>query len=163
MESALASLMNQASNYLMTGIVPQRMGTQHPNIAPYGDMFSCSDGQMLLLAIGTERQFVQFCHITGLDYLLQIVDYQNNTERVKHREQLNEIIAKVVQTQTLDHWITHCKNAGVPAARIRDMKAVFERPEANAMILTEPGPQGEETKRLRTIAFNINETTIDFL
>jgi crotonobetainyl-CoA:carnitine CoA-transferase CaiB-like acyl-CoA transferase len=86
---------------------------------------------------------------------LQIVDYQNNTERVKHREQLNEIIAKVVQTQTLDHWITHCKKAGVPAARIRDMKAVFERPEANAMILTEPGPKGEETKRLRTIAFKI--------
>jgi crotonobetainyl-CoA:carnitine CoA-transferase CaiB-like acyl-CoA transferase len=37
-ECALASLANQATNWLMEGHIPQPMGTQHPNIAPYGDM-----------------------------------------------------------------------------------------------------------------------------
>jgi crotonobetainyl-CoA:carnitine CoA-transferase CaiB-like acyl-CoA transferase len=157
MESALASLMNQASNYLMTGQIPQRMGTQHPNIAPYGDMYACADGQMLLLAIGTERQFVQFCQLAHLEELLQNTDFQKNTERVKNRSQLNVHLAKAIQTQTLDYWITQCQKAGIPAARIRDMKAVFERPEAHEMILTEAGPGGEETQRMKTVAFKMKE------
>ncbi|MEZ4904287.1 MAG: CoA transferase [Spirosomataceae bacterium] len=37
-EAAIASLVNQASNWLMNSHIPQRMGTQHPNIAPYGDV-----------------------------------------------------------------------------------------------------------------------------
>lgn len=157
MEAALASLMNQASNYLMTGLIPQRMGTRHPNIAPYGDVYTCADGQALLLAIGTERQFAQFCHIADLEHLLQDTDFQKNADRVKNRSALNNHIAKVIQSQSLEYWMVQCRDAGVPAARIRDMKAVFDRPEANDMILVEPGPKGEETKRLRTIAFKLIE------
>jgi len=61
MEAAIATLANQAANYLNTGIIPQRMGTAHPNIAPYGDVFTCSDGQLVLIAAGTERHFQRLC------------------------------------------------------------------------------------------------------
>ncbi|HND89888.1 MAG TPA: CoA transferase [Saprospiraceae bacterium] len=155
MEAALASLVNQASNYLMTGQVPQRMGTRHPNIAPYGDVFTCADGQSLLLAAGTERQFRQLCLLLDLPQLAEHPDFQRNTDRVAHRDALCAHIAAVIGTQPLEHWMQACRTHAVPAARIRDMRAVFERPEAQAMILEEKTPEGVATRRMRTVAFSM--------
>jgi crotonobetainyl-CoA:carnitine CoA-transferase CaiB-like acyl-CoA transferase len=154
MESALASLVNQASNYLMTGHVPQRMGTRHPNIAPYGDVFECADGQALLLAVGTERQFRQLCQVLRLPHLAEHPDFQQNASRVAHRDALCSLLAEAIRAQPLDHWMSACKANGVPAARIRDMRSVFERPEAQAMILEEKTPEGLTTRRVRTVAFS---------
>ena len=56
-ETAIASLMNQSSNYLMAGHIAQPMGTLHPNIAPYGEIIETLDNEKLILAIGTDLQF----------------------------------------------------------------------------------------------------------
>lgn len=158
MESALASLANQASNYLMTGHIPQRMGTRHPNIAPYGDTFQCADGQTLLLAVGTERQFSQLCKVLNLENLLQNVDFQTNTARVKNRERLNEMLQAAISAMALNDAMTKLQAASVPAARIRDMASVFEMPAAQEMVLEERLSEGRLTKRVKTIAFNIRAT-----
>jgi crotonobetainyl-CoA:carnitine CoA-transferase CaiB-like acyl-CoA transferase len=155
MESALASLLNQASNYLMTGRVPQRMGLRHPNIAPYGDAFACSDGQMVVLAVGTERQFVQLCSVLQLENLLQSPDFQTNAARVQHRERLAEILATAISQLALDAFMAACKTNAVPAARVRDLRQVFEMPAAQEMILTEKTTEGLDTKRMKTIAFKM--------
>ena len=55
-EAALAGLINQASNRLMTGAVARPLGTLHPNIAPYGETFLCSDGNRIILAVGSDGQ-----------------------------------------------------------------------------------------------------------
>lgn len=155
MESALASLANQACNYLMNGFIPQRMGTRHPNIAPYGDTYTCANGQILLLAIGTERQFSHLCRALGLDNLLEMAEYQTNKARVIHRDSLNAQLQKVIQTFTLDEIMEILQAAKVPAARIRHMASVFELPAAQSMILEETLETGEKTRRMKTIAFKI--------
>lgn len=156
LESALASLANQATNWLMAGQIPQRMGARHPNIAPYGDTFRCADGQYLLLAVGTERQFQQLCRCLSLEHLLQDPGFQTNAARVKHRAALNETLEAVLRLKTLDEWIALLKPAGVPVARIRDMQAVFEMPAARAMILEKKMPGGQMSKRVKSIAFKIH-------
>ena len=155
LESALASLANQASNFLMNGHIPQRMGTKHPNIAPYGDTYLCADGQTLLLAVGTARQFSHLCSALGLEELLQNPDFQTNTARVVHRSALNKILESQISTLNLEDVIAKLRTAGVPAARIRDMKSVFELPAAQDMILEEKMEDGTLTKRLKTIAFKL--------
>lgn len=155
MESALASLANQASNYLMAGHVPQRMGTQHPNIAPYGDIFICADGKPMLLAIGTERQFRGLCEVLNMEWLLEDPDFQTNKDRVVHRDALNEVLSVAFSTQLFDDLMPLFNAAGVPAARIRDMRSVFEMPEAQAMILKETMPDGTKTQRVKTAAFRL--------
>lgn len=155
LESALASLANQASNFLMNDHIPQRMGTRHPNIAPYGDTYICADGQTLLLAVGTERQFSHLCTALGLGELLQNPDYQTNTARVLNRVQLNANLQEQIKKLTLQDAMTQLKASGVPAARIRDMKSVFEIPAAQDMVLEETMPDGQITKRVKTIAFKI--------
>ncbi|MFY8196419.1 MAG: CaiB/BaiF CoA transferase family protein, partial [Novosphingobium sp.] len=64
LDTQVALLANQASNWLNGGVAPRRMGNEHPTVVPYQD-FNCSDGDVLV-AIGNDRQFRQFMCILGL-------------------------------------------------------------------------------------------------
>ena len=64
--SALASLANQATNFLMNDFVPQRIGSLHPNIAPYGEIVTTKDGKNLVLAAGSQIQFQKLCDSSNL-------------------------------------------------------------------------------------------------
>jgi crotonobetainyl-CoA:carnitine CoA-transferase CaiB-like acyl-CoA transferase len=158
LESALASLANQATNWLMAGNVPQRLGTRHPNIAPYGDIFYGADTQPILLAVGTERQFAQLCRCTGLEELLDQADFQTNSARVRHREALNARLAEALVTRPAADWLELFQSEGVPAARIRDMPTVFELPAAQRMIL-ESDLEGQPARTMRTVAFQVRPFT----
>lgn len=155
LESALASLANQASNFLMAGHIPGRMGTRHPNIAPYGDIFTCADGLPVLLAVGTERQFRQLCAVLGLEHLAADPDFSANTARVRNRERLHVFLEQAIAQLNLDDAMHAFRESGVPAARIRDMRAVFDLPAAQAMVLEETTAEGVPTKRVKTVAFGI--------
>src|SRR5688572_2881986 len=63
--AALAGLINQASNFLMAGHVAAPIGTLHPNIAPYGETFLCSDRKRIILAVGSDTQFRSLCNVLG--------------------------------------------------------------------------------------------------
>jgi crotonobetainyl-CoA:carnitine CoA-transferase CaiB-like acyl-CoA transferase len=72
-EAALSALANQASNYLMAGHIAQAAGSLHPNIAPYGETFQCSDNKRLVLAVGSDAQFNRLCEVVGFDELKKAV------------------------------------------------------------------------------------------
>jgi crotonobetainyl-CoA:carnitine CoA-transferase CaiB-like acyl-CoA transferase len=157
LESALASLVNQASNYLNTGYIPQPMGTQHPNIAPYGDVFTTADGQPIVLAVGTERQFERLCTVLHIPDLTQDPDFQNNGLRVQHRGRLVDELAKAIALFSLDQLLPALKKNGVPAARIRNMQEVMEMPAAQEMVLEEVLEDGTVSKRMMGNAFRMKE------
>jgi crotonobetainyl-CoA:carnitine CoA-transferase CaiB-like acyl-CoA transferase len=154
-ESALASLVNQASNYLNAGHIPQPMGTQHPNIAPYGDAFATSDGQTVVLAVGTERQFERLCATLALPHVYADDRFASNGARVQHRAALAETLSEAIRTWETDALMTAFRQAGVPAARIRNMREVMELEAAQRMILEESYPDGTLSKRLKTNAFTV--------
>ena len=54
----VATLANQAMNYLVSGEKPQRLGNAHPNIVPY-QAFPTADG-VVVLAVGNDEQFRRF-------------------------------------------------------------------------------------------------------
>lgn len=153
---ALASLANQASNWLMTGHIPRRMGAQHPNIAPYGDILTAADGTALLLAAGTEWQFQKLCRSLDLAHLIENPDFQDNMARVKNRLALMAHLNSAAGQMAGAELYERLRRDGVPVARIRDMRAVFERPAAQAMILEETLPDGTKTRRMRTNAFKLS-------
>ena len=157
LESAIASLANQATNWLMAGHIPQRMGTEHPNIAPYGDIYSCADGRPIVLAVGTERQFRQLCAALQTEELLGNADFQTNTARVNHRQTLNKILGAAIALYNCADLLDKFKTFGVPSARIRDMSEVFLMPAAQSMIIEETMDNGFVTKRVRTNAFKIEK------
>ncbi|HUH08478.1 MAG TPA: CoA transferase, partial [Egibacteraceae bacterium] len=63
LESAISALVNQSANYLIGGVVPEPMGNDHPNLAPYGPV-ACADTD-LVVGAGTDGQFVALCAAIG--------------------------------------------------------------------------------------------------
>lgn len=149
-ESAIASLANQATNWLMAGHIPQRLGMQHPNIAPYGDILYTKDGKAIVLAIGTERQFQMLCKVLKLH---PDERFTSNANRVKNRNALIEFLKPAFLKYDRDDLLEQFHSAGVPAAGIRTMPEVFEHPLTKSMILEEQMPDGRQSKRVRTVVF----------
>jgi crotonobetainyl-CoA:carnitine CoA-transferase CaiB-like acyl-CoA transferase len=156
-QSAVASLVNQATNWLMAGHIPQRMGTQHPNIAPYGDIYVCHDGKPILLAVGTEKQFRNLCNVLNTKELLENPLFDSNAARVRNRAALNEALGEAFKQTGADELLGRLELAGVPAASIRNMKEVFELPAAQSLILEETLPDATVSKRVKTVAFSISK------
>lgn len=156
-ESAVASLVNQATNWLMAGHIPQRMGTQHPNIAPYGDIYSCRDGKAILLAVGTEKQFRNLCNVLEIESLADNALFSSNGARVKNRAALNQTLSQQIINYDAAYLLQQLEAMNVPAASIRNMQEVFELPAAQSMILEEKLPDGMVSKRVKTVAFDLRE------
>jgi crotonobetainyl-CoA:carnitine CoA-transferase CaiB-like acyl-CoA transferase len=153
-KAALASLANQASYFLMTGNIPQRLGSLHPNIAPYGELFQTKDGKWLVLAIGSDDQFRKLCALFGLPHTPNETHFLTNTERVKHRAELKEILQYEFQKIKCEAFETIAQESGVPYGRVRNMEEVFEREAAYKNVLTDM-LNGNETKRMASVAFTI--------
>jgi crotonobetainyl-CoA:carnitine CoA-transferase CaiB-like acyl-CoA transferase len=158
-ESAIASLANQATNYLMANHIPQRMGTKHPNIAPYGDIYRCADEQPIVLAVGTERQFQQLCKVLDVLFLLENEKFASNTARVQYRSELNLILKEKITLKSSIDWVAIFNKNGVPVGKIRNMEAVFELPTAQNMILEEILEDGTLSKRVKTVAFHFEKVS----
>ena len=157
LESAVASLANQATNWLMGETIPQRMGSQHPNIAPYGDVFFTKDELPIVLAVGTEKQFQLLCEILNIDFLKDDKRFNINTLRVKNRIALAKELSKAILLFKRKPLLDALKKAGVPAGSIRNMKEVFELEQAQRMILEERLEDGTLSKRVKTVAFSLGD------
>lgn len=155
-EAALASLANQASNYLMLNHLPQPMGTQHPNIAPYGDLFVSADQKKLLFAVGTDKQFESLCHTLELPELINDEKYHSNPARVKNRASLNARLQTAVSQANRAELMEKLIGVNVPCAAVRTLEEVFQNDVAQNLILKEE-IDGQPTQRMKTAVFQITE------
>lgn len=153
-EAALASLANQASNYLMEGHIPQRMGSLHPNIAPYGEVFATKDGTQVVLAIGTDSQFQILCELLECPEIPGEEKYVTNAKRVINREELSDVLRRYIKTWGVEDLLSACKHKKVPIGQVKNLQEVFSNPVAQEMILKEH-IEGRDTMRMRTVAFHI--------
>jgi len=154
-ESALSSLANQATNWLMNDDVPQRIGSLHPNIAPYGDVFTTKDNKLLVTAIGSNKQFESFCRLLGKEDLASNMDFSTNQNRLNNRSQMQELLASSIIKHNRDELIEHCIQLNIPVGAIKNMKEVFSSETAQNMLLEEI-INGEKTTRVKSIAFEVN-------
>ncbi len=155
LESALASLANQATNWLMVGHVPQRMGTKHPNIAPYGDFFYTKDQKIIVLAVGTDKQFKQLCLAIEASHLIDDERFIQNDHRVINREALNDYLGSIFRQLDFQAIIQTLHEYGIPFGQVRTLPEVFELPLAQAMILEDEVPEYGKAKRVKTVAFKM--------
>lgn len=148
-DAALASLVNQANNWLMASQIPQAMGTQHPNIAPYGDMFTTQDGKQIVLAVGSDKQFSMLAQALGLDSRLSD-KFSNNQNRVKNRTELNTILGEKISQLTCENLSTTFLDKNVPYGEIKDLEAVFALTQSKKMVLRSK-IEGVECTSLRQV------------
>ena len=122
-----ASLANQATNYLVGGLNPARLGNAHPNIVPY-QSFVAADGH-LIVAVGNDVQFARFVEVLGLPELARDERFASNRARVKYREQLIPRLQRALLERGKDDWLARLESAGVPAGPINTVADVFAEPQ----------------------------------
>ncbi|WP_353194333.1 CaiB/BaiF CoA transferase family protein [Pusillimonas noertemannii] len=120
----VAALANQASNYLIAGKVPGRLGSAHPSIVPY-QPFPCADGHVML-AIGNDTQFANFCQAAGCAELASDPRFATNAERVHNRAQLIPLLQERILAKTIDQWCELATRHGFPCGPINTIDRVFE-------------------------------------
>ncbi|HHW36584.1 MAG TPA: CoA transferase [Bacillales bacterium] len=129
-DSQLSALANVASNYLISGEIPGLLGNQHPNIVPY-QLFDTKDGQMVV-AVGNDGQFRKLCSLLGIEDIGVDERFIANSERLKNRDELIEILAFQFKSKTSKEWLFHLNEAGIPSGPIQNMKEVFGDPQVIA-------------------------------
>ncbi len=154
-EAALSSLANQATNWLMNQEIPQRIGSMHPNIAPYGDIFTTKDNKLLVTAIGSNKQFASFCNLLERKEIANEDKFSTNQNRLKNRIALQEILGTLIRDHNRDELITQCIEKSIPIGGIKNMEEVFSSKTAQNMLLEEI-VNGEKTTRIKSIAFKIS-------
>lgn len=154
-DSGVASLVNQASNWLNARHLPQRMGSQHPNIAPYGDILLTKDGQEIILSTGTEGQFEKLLEVLGLSIIKEDLRFSNNAARLTHRAELMQYLNEATAQILAVDFLRRCREMSVPVAPIRNLKMVFDDPRTQEMLLPGTDEKGHPVQVVRSVAFKV--------
>ncbi len=142
LDSHVALLANQNSNYFNSGVAPTRAGNAHQNVVPY-QVFAASDGH-LIVATGNESQYRAYCAAIGAPELGDDPRFATNRLRVANRGTLVPLLADIMREGRRDDWIARLEAAGVPCGPINDIAQAFAHPQAQARQLRHdlPHPGG---------------------
>lgn len=155
--SGLASLANQATNWLVGQAIPQRMGSDHPNIVPYGTIFKTADHKEIVLAAGTDKQYCELMKILGRADLAEGSAFEKNHARVMHKAEINGIIQGLIAQFKRDDILALFARKRIPAGGVFNMQEVFEVPESQSMLLHGQYANGMPIQGVRSIAFNTSD------
>ncbi|GIV44754.1 MAG: CoA transferase [Bacteroidia bacterium] len=151
-DAAIASLANQASNWLTAGHIAKPIGSLHPNIAPYGETFKTADNKLIVLAVGNDKQFKDLCNILNIDALVKDERFLINASRVKNRTILKTILEKQILNYNSHDLMLKLNQHQVPAGIIKNIKEVFEGENSKDLILND-----NIGSRVKTAIFKIRE------
>jgi crotonobetainyl-CoA:carnitine CoA-transferase CaiB-like acyl-CoA transferase len=126
-DSIVSWLTYLASYYFATGKEPPRLGSAHPSIVPY-QAFRCKD-QDLVLAIGNDHQWKNFCHATGQERLLADRRFSTNPSRARNRRVLVPALERVFRKRKAEEWRKILIRAKVPATPVFSIRDTVRDPQ----------------------------------
>lgn len=130
LDSMVALMSYVASNYLVSGEVPQRYGNAHPNIVPYQE-FQAKDGY-IALAAGNDNQWTKLCNLIGHPEWAEDDRFSTNPKRLENRDRLVKMVNEIIGGRNSKEWLSLFEQAGLPAAPINDLKQTFSDPQVEA-------------------------------
>lgn len=137
-ETALSWMGIAAAQYQSSGEVPGRHGSGAATIAPYR-AFATSNGY-LVVAAGNNGLFERLSRLLGHPEWMQDERFQNNPQRVKHRDVLDALIESFIVQKDTAHWVAVMEQAGIPCAPVQtvDQTLAHAQTQAIGMLQTVP-------------------------
>ena len=83
------------------------------------------------MAVGTDRQYTEYCRIVGAAHLADDERFAKNKGRVENRETLIPLLVPYMRARTTPEWIQAFASAAVPCGPINTIDQVF----ANEQVL----------------------------
>ena len=142
-DSQMAWLINEGTNFLASGKEPQRRGNAHPNIVPY-DVFATSDGH-IILAVGNDAQFQRFCHAMERVDLAEDSRFKTNPDRIANRGQLSDAIFETLSARTSADILQVLQSVQVPCGPIHTVGQALQTDQAQARGTVVAGDNPETT------------------
>ncbi|MDL2409112.1 CoA transferase [Rhizobium calliandrae] len=135
-DAQVAWLINAATNHLVSGKIPSRIGNRHPNIAPY-QTFATADGE-IAIAVGNDHQFQRFTAAIDRPELSDDPRFRRNRDRVVNVDALDALITDALAVDTAEGWVERILAAEVPAGKVADIGQVLSDPHtlARDMVVT---------------------------
>jgi crotonobetainyl-CoA:carnitine CoA-transferase CaiB-like acyl-CoA transferase len=130
LDSQLALMSYVASNYLVTGELPERYGNGHPNIVPYQE-FKAQD-QYFAFAAGNDQQWRRFCTAVNKPHWAKDERFATNSARVQNREQVIAMLNELFATRPAAEWMALCDEVGLPTGPINNIAQVLADPQVQA-------------------------------
>ncbi|HSF82562.1 MAG TPA: CoA transferase [Anaerolineales bacterium] len=129
LDTSVALLANVASNYLVGGVEPKRMGNAHFNIAPY-EVYKARDHWFTLGAANT-KQWELLCEVIDQPELKDDPRFVTNQDRVANRAALAKILSEAFAKREAKEWLTKLQEADIPSGPINTIQEVFSHPQAS--------------------------------
>ena len=150
LDCAAAAMVNVAQSFLVTGHAPARPGNAHSQIVPY-ELFRSKDAH-LILAVGNDRQWRQFCAVAGREDLGNSPSYRTNSQRVRQRASLIPLVAAIIGERTTADWVGALTAAGVPAGPVWSVAQLLTSDLARErrLVIRTSRPDGSRVDLLRS-------------
>lgn len=153
LDTQIAMLANQASNWLVGNQIPTRLGNEHPNIVPY-KAYEVADGH-LIIAVGNDAQFQRLCSVLSLPELADDVRFATNPSRVSHRSALDQVLMPTLRQWQRDELLDALEKSNVPAGPIRQIDEVFNDSHVDARALKVSQTRSDGTQ-INTVGFPVH-------
>ncbi|HTN66955.1 MAG TPA: CaiB/BaiF CoA-transferase family protein [Burkholderiaceae bacterium] len=106
-----------------------RSGTKHAAISPYGP-FQTGDGKEVFFGIQNEREWLNFCAVVmGQPEFGAEPRFNNNTQRVIHRDALEALIGQHFKRMDSEEAIALLERAGIANARLNSITELLQHPQ----------------------------------
>lgn len=139
-ETAMGWMNFATANYLASGKVPRRSGSEQAMLVPY-KAYRASDGYMVIGA-GNDSLFRRVAQALGHPEWIDDARFRTNSDRVKNRELINQAIDDVVAGNTRAHWAEVLNRAGVPCGPTQTTDEVLAHPQTRAVEIMQKTPDG---------------------
>ncbi len=161
LDTQVSLLANQASNYLNGGMIPRRLGNEHPNTVPYQD-FSCADGDVLV-ALGNDRQFRAFCNLIGRPDLPDDPRFVDNGNRSPNRKALQDELGPAIAKWNSTDLIAAMEAAKLPGGLVNEIPDILADPQIEARGVVREMTRSDGTK-VKVLGFpgKLSRTPADY-
>lgn len=124
-----------------TGKAPERVGMNHPSIAPYG-AYSSNDDKQVIISIQSKREWERFCaEVLKNSELARDPRFCNNESRVANRDELDDKINAVFGTLERNEIVQRLKAAMVAFGALNSVADLTRHPQLRRVTVETPaGP-----------------------
>jgi CoA:oxalate CoA-transferase len=116
-----------ASNYLLAGVQPERMGNENFTAAPSGT-FEAQDGQLNISA-NKHEQWLELCRLLDLEELTTDPRFAERDERKKNRYELRAILNKRLASRPAKEWEAILNKHGIPSGEVLSLEEALRQPQ----------------------------------
>lgn len=128
--TAQAALATLISSYSLTGEEPQRWGSHHPSIVPYG-AFPSADGYVVM-GVLNDATWPSFCDALGLHHLVADESLATNAGRVAERVAVHDAIEAATVLHPTRYWVERLRQRDLLAAPVRGLGDALRDPDMRA-------------------------------